>query len=127
MAEAEQWDPKSINDTFRYRAKDASRWLEECLTKTKHNPHYQWFADEASAKASVYEYLLNRSFLASRPELIAALNEFRALPAPKLETFDRERFADRRLLEIDSLLKEFGERVRGSWTPRRRGRPNGTR
>ncbi len=56
--------------------------------KAKDNLHYRWFADEAAAKVSVYEYLENRPILASRDELLAALRELRAWPALKLEAFD---------------------------------------
>ena len=75
--------------------------------KAKDNRFYRMFADEAAAKASVYDYLDGKTFLASRKELLAALRELKAMPAPNGEAFDREKFVQSRLLEIDNLLREF--------------------
>lgn len=107
MGNPSQWDSKSINESFIYREQDAHLRLKECRMKAKSNPRYQWFADEAAAKASVYDYVDNKSFLASREELLSALRELRAMPAPKGEIFDRDKFVQCRLLEIDNLLREF--------------------
>jgi hypothetical protein len=109
MADQSKWDRKSVNQAFIDRGREANRRWNECLAKAKTNPRYRWFADEAAAMASVYDYLDGRSFLESRGELLAALKELRTLPAPKLEVFDRETFAGRRLSEIDRLLNEFAE------------------
>lgn len=75
-------DLKSVNESFIYRGQDAHLRLRECRMKAKSNPRYQWFADEAAAKASVYDYLDNKSFLSSREELLSALRALRAIPAP---------------------------------------------
>jgi hypothetical protein len=66
MAHPAQWDKNAVNESFVYRGQDAKLRLKECLAKAKSNSRYQWFADEAAAKASVYDYLDGKSFLASR-------------------------------------------------------------
>jgi hypothetical protein len=75
--------------------------------KAKSNPRYQWLADEAAAQAPVYEQLDNKSFLASREELLSAFRDLRAIPASQREIFDRDKCVQCRLLEIDNLLTEF--------------------
>lgn len=106
---APDWNPKSVNETFVYRGREAHIRLKECLAKAKDSGVYQSFADEAAAKASVYDYLDGRSFLSSRRELILALRELARMQSPRLEAFDRERFVRGRLSIINGLLKEFDQ------------------
>jgi hypothetical protein len=101
------WNQSSVNESFIYRGRDARLRLKECLAKAKTTRAYQTFADEAAAKASVYDYLDGRSFLSSREELLSALRELSATQAPPLEVFDRERFVQARLSTIESLIREF--------------------
>jgi len=101
------WNPNSVNESFVFRGREAELRLKECLAKAKNTSAYQFFADEAAAKASVYEYLDGRSFLHSREALLSALRELAALPPPRVETFDHERYVQARLSIIDGLLREF--------------------
>ena len=107
MANQSHWNPKSANETFIYRGREAHIRLKECLVKSKDNVLYQALADEAAARACVYDYLDGRSFLKSWEELLSALRELTAMPAPNVEAFDRERFLRSRLSAIGSLLREF--------------------
>ena len=66
MANPVEWDKNAVNRSFIYRGQDAKLRLKECQAQAKSNPRYRWFADEAAAKASVYDDLDGRSFLASR-------------------------------------------------------------
>lgn len=109
ISDLSKWDSKSVNGTFIYRGKDANLRLKECLAKAKHNKAYEAFADEAAAKASVYDYLDGKSFLKSRAELVAALRELASMPPPRLAVFDNDRFAQNRTQIINGLLKEFVE------------------
>lgn len=109
MSDPSNWNSKSINESFLYRGKDANLRLKECLAKAKHNKAYEAFADEAAAKASVYDYLDGKSFIRSRTELVAALRELAMLPPPNLAVFDNDRFVRNRSLIIKGLLKEFFE------------------
>ena len=101
------WNQNSVSESFVYRGRDAHLRLKECLAKAKNRSAYQNFADEAAAKASVYDYLDGRSFLQSRETLLSALRELATIPPPKLEAFDHERYAQLRLSIINGLLKEF--------------------
>jgi hypothetical protein len=107
MADQSHWNPKSLDETFIYRGREAHSRLKECLIKAKDNILYQAFADEAAARASVYDYLDGRSFLRSREELLSGLRELTAMPAPNVEAFDRERFLQSRFSAIGGLLREF--------------------
>jgi hypothetical protein len=109
VSDPSSWNSKSVNESFIYRGKDANLRWKECLANAKHNKAYEAFADEAAAKASVYDYLDGRSFLESRAELVAALRELATLPLPNLAIFDKDRFARNRALIINGLLKEFLE------------------
>ena len=82
------------------------------IGKVKHNAAYRVFADEATAKASVYDYLYGKSFINSREDLLSALRELATMPAPVLTVFDQDRFVRSRLEIIDGLLKEFDESSR---------------
>jgi hypothetical protein len=109
MADSYGWNPKSVNESFLYRGSEARIRLKECCIKAKNNALYEALADEAAAKASVYDYLDGRSFLASRKELLDAIQDFANMPAPDIKVFDRARFAQLRLSEINRLLLEYGE------------------
>jgi hypothetical protein len=102
-----EWNPNSVNEGFVYRGREAHLRLKECLTKAKNTSIYEVFADEAAAKASVYDYLDGRSFLHSREALLSALRELATMPPPRGEAFDHERYVQARLSIIDGLLREF--------------------
>jgi hypothetical protein len=70
-----EWNSQSVNECFIYRGKDAHLRWKECVAKAKHSTACEAFADEAAAKASVYDYLDGKSFLRSREELVRALHE----------------------------------------------------
>jgi hypothetical protein len=101
------WNPKSVNEIFIYRGREAHLRLKECVARAKTTRTYQTFADEAAAKASVYDYLDGRSFLLSRETLLSALRELLAMHPPKVEVFDRESFVQARLSIIHGLIREF--------------------
>jgi|ERR1019366_446875 hypothetical protein len=104
-----EWNPKSINETFVQRRKEARLRQKECEAKAKSRTAYQRFADEAAARTSVYDYLDGRSFLESREALLCALRELATMEPPRLEIFDRVSFVQARRSTIDELLREFGQ------------------
>ncbi|SPF52621.1 conserved hypothetical protein [Candidatus Sulfopaludibacter sp. SbA4] len=104
-----EWNANSVNESFVYRGREAHLRLKECLAKAKNRSVYEFFADEAAAKASVYDYLEGRSFLHSREALLSALRELATIPPPRGEAFDHERYVQARLSIIDGLLKEFDQ------------------
>jgi hypothetical protein len=101
------WNPNSVNQSLICRGRDAHLRLKECLGKAKTARAYQIFADEAAAKASIYDYLDGRSFLHAREALLSALRELAAMRPPNVDVFDRECFVQERQLIIDGLIREF--------------------
>jgi hypothetical protein len=101
------WNPDSVNESFVYGGRETHLRLKECLAKAKNTSAYQALADEAAAKASVYDYLDGRSFLDSREALLSALRELARMQPPRLEPFDHERYVRARLLMIDGLIRKF--------------------
>jgi len=101
------WNLNSVNESFIYRGREANLRLKECLAKAKNVSAYQGFADEAAAKASVYDYLDGRSFLNSREALLSALRDLATMPPPRVEAFDHECYVQKRLSIIDGLIREF--------------------
>ena len=102
-----EWNLNSVNEGFVLRGREAHLRLTECLAKAKNTSVYEVFADEAAAKASIYDYLDGRSFLHSREALLSALRELATMPPPRAEAFDHERYVQERLSIIDGLLREF--------------------
>ncbi len=101
------WNRDSVNERFVYQGRDAHLRLKECLAKLEANRLYESFADEAAAKASVFDYLDGRDFLGSRESLVTALKLLLTLPPPSLKVFDLQRFAKFRSVLIHGLLNEF--------------------
>ena len=107
MADSPTWDRQSVNETFRYRASDADIRYRECISRIKERPAYRAFADEASAKLAVYEYLLNRPFLESRELFVSALHNMTAMEIPNFQAFDHDLFLNFWAATIRGLISEF--------------------
>ena len=107
MANSTNWDRRSVNESLHYRASEADIRYRECLSRVKERVAYRAFADEASAKLAVYEYLLNRPFLESREQLLSALRDMTAMEAPNMQAFDHAQFSNFWTATIRGLIIEF--------------------
>jgi hypothetical protein len=108
MARSPKWDREALDQRFSYQSKEKESRLKECLARAVNQRAYESVADEAAAELSVYLYLERRSFLSSREQFVAALDELATLQPPDLAEFDQKRFNECRLALIRRLRHEFG-------------------
>lgn len=104
------WNPKALSDSFRSRADFAERYADELARRKNKGETERDLHDEHLAIFYVNDFLVERSFLDSREELVAALREYvKRGPVSFSTAIDPERFRAHWERVANNLIKEIGK------------------
>jgi len=102
------WDLEALTREFLATAQSAERYLSEVRAKLHLTKSYEPIYDQTLADLYVFNYLHDRTFLATRESLLSALHELVASDVPRpANVFDFNLFLTFRKNIAQSLIQRF--------------------
>lgn len=102
-----EWDATSLDERFRYAAKDHANYLRQVGPKMRGQPTYKAVYDMHLAEQMVYEGLYGKNCLESPERLVAQLRTMRDHPPAEAKPNDPAQFRATYVRIVDALIAEF--------------------